>query len=127
MLKACYMCLRVCFHYRLVVKPGTIQLLVRQPCDKLIEEMTVRIMELQKEVQFLKAELLRIVGEPDRLVSLKGLITIEDLQALAQKSRNLRREEKLKALTRAQENQAWISSVGQSKSTENWKNSKRIS
>lgn len=80
-------------------------------------------MELNKENQYLRDELLRVTrGEGElarRHENPKGPITTEELEKLPPKAKDLKREEKLEALTKTQEDQAWINSIRKGGSSEN--------
>lgn len=110
------MCLRVCLHYRLVVQPANVQLPVRQPSDKLVEEMATHILELQKKVQYLKAELLRVTGEPRGAVRPKFPIWQKSCKPWPKGLKTSRGRKNWN-------DRNWLNSVRKAKSSKDWRKS----
>lgn len=52
---------------------------------------------------------------------------MNELQILAQRAKDLRKEEKLEAITKAQEYRDWLNSIRKAKSWKGWKKSEKIS
>lgn len=89
----------------------------RQPSDRHIKEMEAHILELHKGNQYLKDERIWVTGEPSRPNSPKGPISTEELQILGQRDKDLKREEKHKALTKVQEDRDRLNSISKAKSS----------